>query len=62
MVGTAGITECGIAPGSTFTYNWTVQNVGTLYVPFEYDHIGTNIDTVRLFSWWHAHHTTVGHW
>jgi hypothetical protein len=29
-IGTSGITECGIAPGSTFTYNWTVQNVGTL--------------------------------
>ena len=30
LIGTSGITECGIIPGSTFTYNWTVQNVGTL--------------------------------
>jgi FtsP/CotA-like multicopper oxidase with cupredoxin domain len=30
LIGTSGITECGIVPGSTFTYNWTVQNVGTL--------------------------------
>jgi iron transport multicopper oxidase len=31
MDGTYSITECGIAPGSTFTYNWTVQNVGTYW-------------------------------
>lgn len=26
-----GITECGISPGSTFTYNFTIQNVGTYW-------------------------------
>lgn len=31
MDGTYGITECGIAPGQTFTYDWTVQNVGTYW-------------------------------
>ncbi|KAF7970169.1 hypothetical protein HWV62_24882 [Athelia sp. TMB] len=31
LEGTYGITECGIAPGSTFTYNWTVQNFGTYW-------------------------------
>ncbi len=31
MDGSAGITECGIAPGSTFTYNWTVQQSGSYW-------------------------------
>lgn len=31
MDGTAGITECGIAPGTTFTYNWTVQQSGSYW-------------------------------
>ncbi|TKY87617.1 hypothetical protein EX895_003198 [Sporisorium graminicola] len=31
MDGSAGITECGIAPGTSFTYNWTVQQSGTYW-------------------------------
>lgn len=31
MDGTAGVTECGIAPGSQFTYRWTVQQSGTYW-------------------------------
>ncbi|KAJ1034863.1 hypothetical protein NDA18_000471 [Ustilago nuda] len=31
MDGSAGITECGIAPGTTFTYNWTVQQSGSYW-------------------------------
>ncbi|KAK0568694.1 hypothetical protein OC861_001696 [Tilletia horrida] len=31
MDGTYSVTECGIAPNSSFTYNWTVQNTGTYW-------------------------------
>ncbi|KAL9938928.1 hypothetical protein V8E36_001741 [Tilletia maclaganii] len=31
MDGTMGVTECGIAPGTSFTYEWTVQNTGTYW-------------------------------
>ncbi|EST05673.1 Multicopper oxidase, type 3 [Kalmanozyma brasiliensis GHG001] len=31
MDGSAGITECGIAPGTSFTYNWTVQQSGSYW-------------------------------
>ncbi|KAK0540659.1 hypothetical protein OC835_000572 [Tilletia horrida] len=31
MDGTYSVTECGIAPGASFTYNWTVQNTGTYW-------------------------------
>ncbi|CAD6885203.1 unnamed protein product [Tilletia controversa] len=31
MDGSYSITDCGIAPGSSFTYNWTVQNTGTYW-------------------------------
>ncbi|PWY97404.1 hypothetical protein BCV70DRAFT_219514 [Testicularia cyperi] len=36
MDGTAGITECGIAPGTTFTYNWTVQQSGSYWYHSHY--------------------------
>ncbi|KAJ9478570.1 putative Iron transport multicopper oxidase FET5 (putative) [Pseudozyma hubeiensis] len=31
MDGSAGVTECGIAPGTSFTYNWTVQQSGSYW-------------------------------
>ncbi|KAE8269265.1 hypothetical protein A4X09_0g3081 [Tilletia walkeri] len=31
MDGSYSITDCGIAPGTSFTYNWTVQNTGTYW-------------------------------
>lgn len=31
MDGSAGINECGIAPGTTMTYNWTVQQSGSYW-------------------------------
>lgn len=31
MDGTFGVTECGIPPGQSYTYNWTVQNTGTYW-------------------------------
>ena len=29
MDGTYSLTQCGIPPGASMTYNWTVQNLGT---------------------------------
>lgn len=31
MDGTTAITQCGIPPGESLTYNFTVQNVGTYW-------------------------------
>lgn len=31
MDGSFGITDCGIAPGTSFTYRWTVQTTGTYW-------------------------------
>jgi FtsP/CotA-like multicopper oxidase with cupredoxin domain len=31
MDGALGITDCGISPGTTFTYRWTVQTKGTYW-------------------------------
>ena len=31
MDGTLGVTDCGISPGTSFTYRWTVQTYGTYW-------------------------------
>ncbi len=41
MDGTVGVSECGIAPGQTEVYKWTVQNKGTYWW---HSHAGRNTE------------------
>lgn len=50
MDGPSGVTQCPIPPGSSFTYNFTINQNGTYWVGFEFQIVVLNFRQLTISS------------